>query len=336
MKLNTIFTVAWCLLGSGLAIGAVGAPQEETLPRKVTVTAIPEVIAAGTEWQQAWQGTDNADGLLGLPDGSLLFAQEQTSTIRRLDERDFDSAYVRDTHGGGSVSMDSQGRLISAQRTCTDPGRGDLPCDEPGMISIIHPDNERRVLADNYQGEGLGRPNDLVTASNGVVYFTSGAPYQIKPGGEVVNLGADIRSNGIMLSPDENTLYVTNRESIVAFDIGADGTVGNRRTFVNLPGGAGGADGMVVDSTGRLYVAAQATGVHVFSPEGAHLGTIPTPRNVASLAFSGPGKRTLYATGRGGLAPNGKELLLADGYRNNTKTIYKIQMLSQGYMGRPK
>ncbi len=336
MKLNRMFAIVWCVLGASLMFGAVSAPQDETLPRKVTVTGIPDVIAQGTEWQQAWQGTDNADGLLGLPDGSLLFAQEQTSTIRRLDEQDFDSAYVKDTHGAGSVAMDSQGRLISAQRTCTDPGRGDLPCTEPGMISIVHPENQRKVLADSHQGEGLGRPNDLVAASNGMVYFTSGAPYQIKPGGEVINLGSDIRSNGIMLSPDERTLYVTNREVIVAFDIGADNTVGNRRNFVNLPSGSGNGDGMVVDSTGRVYVASQASGIHVFSPAGGHLGTIPTLRNVASLAFSGPGKRTLYATGRGGLAPNGQELLLADSYRNNTKTIYKIQMLSQGYMGRPK
>ena len=336
MKFNAVIAIGWCLLGSSFTFVAVSAPQDETLPRKVTVSGIPGVIAQGTEWQQAWQGTDNADGLLGIPDGSLLFAQEQTSTIRRLDARDFDSAYVKDTHGGGSVAMDSQGRLISAQRTCTDPGRGDLPCTEPGMISIIHPENQRRVLADNYQGKGLGRPNDLVAASNGVVYFTSGAPYQIQPGGVVINLGDDIRSNGIMLSPDERTLYVTNRDAIVAFDIGANSTVSNRRDFVNLPSGSGNGDGMVVDSTGRLYVASQASGIHVFSPVGAHLGTIPTPRNVASLAFSGPGKRTLYTTGRGGLAVNGQELLLADGYRNNTKTIYKIQMLSQGYMGRPK
>ena len=334
MKLNAMLAIVWCVLAASVTFGAVAAPQDETLPRDVTVTGIPGIIAAGAEWQQAWQGTDNADGLLGLPDGSLLFAQEQTSTIRKLDDRDFDSAYVKDTHGGGSVSMDSQGRLIAAQRTCTDPGRGDLPCTEPGMISIIYPDNQRKVLADSHQGEGLGRPNDLVAAGNGAVYFSSGAPYQIKSGGEVIKLGEDIRSNGIMLSPDERTLYVTNREVIVAFDIGSDGAVGDRRNFVTLPSGNG--DGMVVDSTGRLYVATQATGIHVFSPEGQHLGTIPTPRNVASLAFSGPGKRTLYATGRGGLAPNGKELLLADGYRNNTKTIYKIQMLATGYMGRAK
>jgi gluconolactonase len=334
MKLNTVFAILWSLMGSSLTFAALSAPQDETLPRKVTVTGIAGVISGGTEWQQAWQGTDNADGLLGLPDGSLLFAQEQTSTIRKLDERDFDSAYVKDTHGAGSVSMDAQGRLIAAQRTCTDPGRGDLPCTEPGMISIIYPENQRKLLADDHQGEGLGRPNDLVVAGNGAVYFTSGAPYQIKPNGQVISLGDDIGSNGIMLSPDEMTLYVTNRSVIVAFNIGPDGTVGDRRDFVSLPSGNG--DGMVVDSTGRLYVASQASGVHVFSPEGQHLGTIPTPRNVASLAFSGPGKRTLYATGRGGLAPNGKELLLADGYRNNTKSIYKIQMLSQGYMGRPK
>ncbi|MCH8150050.1 MAG: hypothetical protein IH987_19065, partial [Planctomycetes bacterium] len=129
------------------------------------------------------QGTDNADGLLGTPDGGLLFAQEQTSTIRKIDEHDYDSAYVKDTHGAGSVSMDSEGRLIAAQRTCTDPGRGDLPCTEPTMISIIYPENERRVLADNYQGQPLGRPNDLVVAGNGTVYFSSGANGSSVPSG---------------------------------------------------------------------------------------------------------------------------------------------------------
>ena len=334
MKSNAVFAIATCLLGSILMFGAAPQPQDGAYPRNVTVTGIPGVIAPGAVWQKVWQGTDNADGLLGLPDGSLLFAQEQTSTIRMLDQRHYDSAYVKDTHGAGSVAMDSQGRLIAAQRTCTDPGRGDLPCTEPGKISIIHPEYERRVLADNYEGESLGRPNDLVVASNDIVYFSSGTPYQIKPEGQLVALGRDVRSNGITLSPDERTLYVTNREVIVAFDIGLDGTVSDRRNFVTLPEGNG--DGMAVDAAGRLYVAAQPYGIYVFSPAGQHLGTIPTPRDVASIAFSGPGKMMLYATGRGGLAPNGKELLLADGYRNNTKTIHMIQMLAQGHTGRPK
>lgn len=340
MKSKAMFVIVWCLCGSALALSQASAQQQqsprvhEKLPREVTVTGIPGVIAAGAQWQQVWQGTDNADGILGTPDGGLLFAQEQPSTIRKLDKNDYDSAYVKDTHGAGSVAMDSQGRLIAVQRTCTDPGRANLPCSEPTKVAIVYPEKERKVLADSFQGKPLGRPNDLVVDKKSTVYFSAGAPYYVKPGGQVISLGANIRSNGIMLSPDEKTLYVTNGGVIVAFDIQPDGTVNNRRDFGKLESGNG--DGMAVDAAGRLYVASQTVGVQVFSPEGKHLGTIPTPRDVASIAFSGPDKKMLYATGSGALAPNGKEFTLPEGFRNNAKTIYKIPMLAQGYKGRAK
>jgi gluconolactonase len=295
---------------------------------------IPGVIAAGATWQQAWQGFDNADGILGTPDGNVLFAQEQPSTIRKLDQNDFDSAYVKDTHGAGSVGMDSAGRLIAVQRTCTDPGRAPLPCDEPTKVSIIYPEGERRVLADNVEGRPLARLNDLVVATTGTVFFSGGTPYYIPHGGQAIGIDASVRSNGITLSPDERTLYATNREVVVAFDVRPDGTVGNRRDFAQLQDGNG--DGLAVDGTGRLYVATQRQGIQVFTPGGDYIGTIQTPRNVASLAFAGPDKRMLYITTGGALAPNGQEFMPAEGIRNNAKTIYKIPMLAQGYTGRPK
>jgi hypothetical protein len=38
------------------------------------------VIAAGATWTLAWQGTDNADGIVGTTDGGLLFAQDPGRT----------------------------------------------------------------------------------------------------------------------------------------------------------------------------------------------------------------------------------------------------------------
>ena len=334
MTSKSILLIVWSLC----AIISLPAQTPETLPRPVSIKPIPGVIA-DAKWQQVWQGADNADGLAGTSDGGVLFAQEQPGIIRKLDRNDKDSVYVKDTHGAGSVAIDSRGRVLAVQRTCTDPNPARLaangPCSEPTKIAVIYPEKERKILADNFEGKPLGRLNDLVVDKKGAVYFTVGGAYYVRAGGPVVSLGDNIRSNGIMLSPDERTLYVTNGGSILAFDVHADGAVTNRRDFAKLEGNGGG-DGMAIDAAGRLYVTAQAGGVQVFSPEGTHLGTIPTPRNVISAAFSGPDKKTLYIVGGGALGPDGKEFVTPQGFRNNAKTIYKISMLAQGYKGRAK
>jgi gluconolactonase len=54
------------------------------------------------------------------------------------------------------------------------------------------------------------------------------------------------------------------------------------------------------------------------------------------VAFSGPSKKVLYAKGAGMIGPDGKEYTTPPGVRNNAKAIYKIDMIAQGYLGRPK
>src|SRR5260221_10758364 len=83
---------------------------------------IPGVIRADAKWTVAWQGTDNADGIVGTSNGGLLFAQEQPSRVRKLDSKDNVSIFLEDTHGTGALAIDSKGRIFGAQRTCTDPG----------------------------------------------------------------------------------------------------------------------------------------------------------------------------------------------------------------------
>ena len=75
------------------------------------------------------------------------------------------------------------------------------------------------------------------------------------------------------------------------------------------------ADGLAVDKDGRVYNAG-CNGIQVYSPQGRHLGTIPTARQIQNLAFAGADKKTLYLVGRG--------------------AAWKIQTLTQGYLGRAK
>jgi gluconolactonase len=301
--------------------------------REVRVTGIPNVVAEGATWTIAWQGADNADGIVGTGDGGLLFAQEQPSQVSKLDVNDRVSVYLRDTHGAGALTMDVPGRVIAVERTCTDPGRrAPEPCTEPTMVGVLAP--QRKKLADSFEGKPLGRLNDLVADRKGGVYFTVGGAYYVNAARRVTSLGDNLRTNGIILSRNERVLYVTNGNVIVAFDVQADGSVSNRRDFAALAAGGSG-DGMTIDSSGRVYVTT-APGVQVFDEGGKYLGLIPTPRNVISVAFSGPNKKTLYVVGSGALGPDGKEFTTPEGVRNNAKTIYRIPVLAQGFIGRAK
>jgi gluconolactonase len=321
-----------CLIGSALAQRGGGTAGQM---REVTVTEIPGVVRAGAVWRLVWQGTDNADGIVGLKDGGLLFAQEQPSRIGKLDKNGQFSSYLEDTHGTGALTVDFKGRILGAARTCTDPGKQPDKCTEPTAIVELAP--SRKTLIDNIGGKTLGRLNDLIADKKGGVYFNGAALFYLNSAGKVSSIGENLRTNGITLSPDEKTLYVTNDATIVAFDVQPDGSVSNQRDFGKLVAGtAGGAgDGMTIDAAGRIYVTT-GPGVQVLSPEGKYLGLIPTPRGVISVAFSGTGKKTLYVVGGGALGPDGKEIQTPPGVRNNAKSIFKIAMIAQGFKGRVK
>jgi gluconolactonase len=320
-----------CVVLSGSDLAAQPAGQRQGA-RDVTISAIPGVVEANSRWVVAWQGTDNADGIVGAADGGLLFAQEQPNRISKLDSNDKVSVLIEDTHGAGAIAIDAQGRVLAVERTCTDPGRQPAQCNEPTIVSILSP--ERKVLADSFDGKTLGRLNDLVADKKGGVYFTVGGAYYVNAAGRVSSLGDNIRSNGIMLSRDERVVYVTNGGSILAFDVQADGSVTNRRDFATLEAGSTG-DGLAIDAAGRLYVTSQP-GVQVFDRDGRYLGLIPTPRNAISVAFAGRDKKTLYIVGSGALGADGKEFTTPEGFRNNAKTIYKLPMLAEGFKGRAK
>jgi gluconolactonase len=333
MKHARLAAVA-ALLGT-LSTGAAAAQALLPGERETNVTGIPGVVAPGAKWEIVWADFETADGINGTPDGGVIFAQEQTDTIRKLDAAGKEWTIVPDTRGAGSVSLDAQGRLYAVERTCTEPLNAQLPgCNEPPRIVQYLP--ERRVLAAAFaNGTPFGRLNDLIADGKGGIYFTVGGAYYMNPNGVVSTVAdQDIRSNGIMLSPDGRTLYVTNNTNVLAFDVRGDGTTANRRDFGTLDGDDGG-DGMAVDSEGRLYVTGNR-GVHVLSPRGEHLGLIPTPRRPISVAFSGPDKNLLYAPMSGAVGPDGKPWTTPETIRNTAMTLYRITMLSQGYKGRPK
>ena len=300
--------------GGGPAAAAAPAvfPQP---PAEYTVTGIPGVIATGQKWTKVWEVSgNNADGILADKNGDLLIAQNHNSAVVKLERSSKVSTVYKDTHTGGALSQNRKGALFIVERGLRQ------------NVSQLAP--QRRVLADKLpNGDPLdclgGVINDLTTDSNGGVYFTMGGLFYSDPKGIVTRYGENVaNTNGVVLSPDEKTLYVTNGGTVAAFDVQPDGSLKNQRQFVALP--SGGGDGMTIDAQRRLYVTA-GPAVHVVAPDGKLLGTIPAPYGLITAAFAGKDKRTLYAV-----------VSLIDPMRQQHAYVYSIPMSAQGYRGRAK
>jgi gluconolactonase len=287
-------------------------------PRDYTVTAIPGVIAAGQKWTFVWQQLgNNGDGIIGSRDGGLLIAQNDSSAVVKLDEDGHATVAYTGTNTGGALSMNAKGALFIDERGVN-----------PSIVELA-PDH--RTLADKFESEPwdcIGVVlNDLSADSKGGAYFTMGSVYYAARDGHVAKYGPDLHTNGIILSTDEKTLYVTNNTTVVAFDVQPDGSLTNQRDFGKLEGGGYG-DGTTIDAVGRLYVTT-GPGVQVLGSDGTYLGLIPTPRPVISAAFSGKDKKTLYILARGAKDQEGNEVA-------NAAQVYAIEMLSQGFKKRAK
>jgi gluconolactonase len=278
-------------------------------PREYTVSEIPGVVAAGEKWKEIWEvDGNNADGIIATKDGGILIAQNDKSNVVKLDKNGKTSTEFIDTNTGGALAMNSKGALFVDNRGLN------------ASVEELAP--HRQTLANKYNGDSLdcigGVLNDLTANSKGGVYFTMGSVFYADPQGKVTKYGENLFTNGIVLSEDEKHLYVTNGPTVAEFDVQKDGSLTNQHEFAKLQGGG---DGSTFDSTGRLYVTSNG-GVNVIGTEGQNLGLIPTPRDVISVTFSGPDRKTLYAVSRDNA--------------QNKDWIIALQMIAQGPKGRGK
>ncbi|MCX8476314.1 MAG: SMP-30/gluconolactonase/LRE family protein [Sphingomonas sp.] len=296
-------------------VGAVGiedyAAKGGTLYGKKFVTpAIAGVVAADTRVQVVREGFEGTEGPVALPDGSLLFTENRADRIVRIAPNGAASTYLEKTGGANALALNAKGELFAVQTA-------------PSAIAVLQP--TPKVLAAKYEGKPLNRPNDFALARAGDIYFSdpganpgNGAQAPATPAksgfywldrrGKLHLAADDIRRpNGVALSADEKTVYVANTagEYLIAFTVKPDGSLAERRDFARLAGfkqeattASSGADGIVSDEAGRVYVATNA-GIEIFSPQGEALGTIALPKKPQNLAFAGKDRTQLYAVGRG-------------------------------------
>src|SRR5256884_6844943 len=180
----------------------------------------------------------------------------------------------------------------------------------------------RRWEADKNGKTFDGGINDIVVTANGGAYATVFGPYKELPTSvarkilylatgsqDWVEVAGDLNyANGIGVSPDQKTLYVSETvgNCMLKFKINDDGSLSNRSNFALLnllvrnkvESWWLGPDSMKVDSKGNIYVA-QWFGGKIFkiSPDGklSRVFEIAAGDGTTNVAF-GEGGQELYVT----------------------------------------
>ena len=279
---------------------------DSRVDRLVPRDARLEKIADGFAWVEGpvWNRQGRYLLFSDIPNNSIFKWQEGSGVTLFLKPSGYTGSALFQGREPGSngLAFDSAGRLVFC-------AHGDR------SIVRLEVDGRRTTLADRYQGKRLNSPNDLVFKSNGDLYFTDppfGLPrgfddplkevdfsgvYRLSPRGELTLLIGDLRApNGIAFSPSEKILYVTNadpnRAVWMAYDVRADGTLASGRVFFDATAWTGSRrglpDGMKVDREGNIFAAGPG-GVHIFAPDGTHLGSIETGVATANVAWGDDG-----------------------------------------------
>jgi gluconolactonase len=284
--------------------------------------AIDAIVPANAKLWKVAEGFEFTEGPVWLRDqDALLFSDPNHNTIYRYTAGGQLSVF-RDQSGYAGADIAEFGQPGSNGLTLD--GQHRLTINEHGRhrVSRLEPDGSLTVLAERYEGKRLNSPNDLVYRSDGTLYFTDppfGLPkffddprkelpfsgvYSWQKG-QLRLLTQELRGpNGIVFSPDEKYLYVSNWDPkakvVRRYPVKADGSLGRGATFIDLtttiPGDEA-LDGMKADVRGNLYLSAPG-GVWIFDANGRHLGTITAPKAVHNFAWGGKDGRTLYLCAR--------------------------------------
>jgi gluconolactonase len=239
-----------------------------------------------------------AEGPAWSPSGFLIFSDIPNNKLLQFTPGQPANVFRENSNGATGNRFDAQGRLYS----CETHSRRVTRTDKKGKVEI---------LAERWQGKRLNAPNDLAIRKDGDIYFTDPAfgnqldtreldffgVYHISRKGDLeVVAKPKGRPNGIALSPDGRTLYVSNSDekNVRAYDLNKNGEASNERTLIS--GMEGVPDGICVDEKGDLYVAANH--VQVYSPEGKPIGMIQTEETPSNCSFGDPDLGSLYITAR--------------------------------------
>jgi len=227
--------------------------------------------------------------------------------------------YLSDMRGERVVAISESGEVETLVQVPESPsGLGWLPDGRMLIVSmhdfkLLRLDNGELTLHADLGGAIRYSANDMVVDAAGRAYVGNFGydAYDQSEGNQplptslvMVELDGTVRvvaddllfPNGMVVTPDGRRLYVaeTYGHRLTAFDIGADGSLANRRVFADL--GERTPDGIALDAEGAVWVACFAQKDFVRVHEGGEISARvgSGERSALACALGGDDRRSLF------------------------------------------
>ena len=272
--------MAWAILALALSVSHVAAAAD------IAVVAKDVRYPEGPLWV----------------DGNLYFVEYGGHTVMRLTGTELEKVWERPGCGPAALVRAGGDLLVT--------------CYDENTLVLVSPTGETKQVYDRDAADlPFVGPNDFTADRMGGIYMSVSGPWESGPivgkilyrtqDGSLRTVADDLHyANGLALSPDGKTLYCSEMYAhrIVAFTVGEDGSLTDRRELARVADIAGSAkplapDGLKTDANGNLYIALYEGGeVLVADPAGKLLARIDPPGpNVSNVAF-GSDESVLYIT----------------------------------------
>ena len=247
-----------------------------------------DLVIPGEGWQEVSSGHRFTEGPVINEQGELFFTDIPRGEIHKFDTKGEHTIFVKNSPGVNGLTFGPDGLLYACQN---------------GKKRIVRyrSDGKEEVVCEGAES------NDLVILNNGTGYFTDHNNrrlwfFDAEGKKEVVDVGIE-RLNGVIATPDQSFLIVSDTETrfTYSFRIGPQGKLFDKQTYGHLhltdSPTRSGADGMAVDTEGRVYVTT-SVGLQVLDQLGRVHCILEKPQRawLSNVAFGGPDLQTLYVT----------------------------------------
>jgi gluconolactonase len=244
-----------------------------------------DILIPGQNWELASEGHKFTEGGAVNVKGEVFFSDIPNNRIHKIGLDGKVAVFAEETGAANGLEFGPDGKLYACQNGLKQIGR----FDESGKSAAVVTD----VTC-----------NDLVMLHNGTGYFTDPTSKKVwwfNSQGEKKSVDDGIeRPNGIALSTDQTQLSVADSVGrfMYSFQIQPDGALAHKQQYgwLHTPDDTtqSGADGMISDTEGRLYVTTKL-GLQILDQPGRVHIILPSPgKKPANVVIGGKDRNTIY------------------------------------------